>query len=294
MSFFVTGSESFIGRVLLDRCAARGIEAVGVDAAAPDTPTSKKADIRDPALADVMPEGATVIHLAAISRDLDCRADPARAFDVNVNGTLNVAAAARKRSAKQLVFASSEWVYGDVRNDDVQLEDQPIDVTAMKSEYALSKIVAEQLLKLTCKLPGVTVLRFGIVYGSRPSNWSAVENLFNAVRTRDEITIGSAATARRFIHVSDIVSGILAAVGRSGFEIFNLSGDRPIMLGDVIESSGRLLGRRPRVVESNSAQPSVRNPDNRKARASLAWKPEVGLAAGLADLKTFLDVVSQG
>ena len=293
MSLFVTGSESFIGRVLLDRCAALGVEAVGVDAAAPDTTASKKADIRDLSLADLMPEGATVIHLAAISRDSDCRTNPALAFDVNVNGTLNVAAAAQKRAARQLVFASSEWVYGDVRNDGVQVEDQPIDVTTMKSEYALSKIVGEQLLKLTCKLPAVTVLRFGIVYGTRPSNWSAVENLFNAVRTQDEITIGAAATARRFIHVNDIADGLLASRGRTGFEIFNLSGDGLITLGDVVDASQTLLGRQVKVVESNPAQPSIRNPDNRKARANLAWKPEVGLVAGLADLNTFLESVSQ-
>ncbi len=289
MSIFITGSESFIGRVLLDQCAALAISAVGIDATAPDSETSRKADIRDPDIADLIPEQATVIHLAAISRDSDCRDDPERAFDVNVNGTLNVAAAAQQRGALQLIFASSEWVYGDVSNDEVQLEDRPIDVTSMRSEYALSKIVGEQLLKLTCKLPAVTVLRFGIVYGTRPSNWSAVESLFNAVRTKDEITVGATATARRFIHVSDIAAGLLASRGRSGFEIFNLSGDRPITLGEVVETSAKLLDRRVKVTESNPTQPSVRNPDNGKAREILGWKPEVGLAAGLDELKSFLE-----
>ena len=38
--------------------------------------------------------------------------------------------------------------------------------------------------------------------------------LFNAVRSRDEVTVGSKATARRFIHVDDIAAGILASRGR--------------------------------------------------------------------------------
>lgn len=294
LSIFVTGSESFIGRALLSRCHTQGIDATGIDAAAPNTATSKRADIRDLEIADLIPHGATVVHLAAVSRDPDCRADPRNAFDINVNGTLNVAAAAQRRAASQLIFASSEWVYGDVRNDEIQREDRPIDVTAMKSEYALSKIVGEQLLKLTCALPAVTVLRFGIVYGPRTSNWAAVESLFNATRTQDEITIGSAATARRFIHVGDIASGILASVGRSGFEVFNLSGDRPITLGEVIESSARMHGRRVRIVESNPAQPSVRNPDNAKARAELGWKPAFDIEAGLADLKAFFEASGRG
>jgi nucleoside-diphosphate-sugar epimerase len=236
-----------------------------------------------------VPEAATVVHLAAIARDADCRANPREAFDVNVNGTLNVAEAARKRHASQFVFASSEWVYGDVANGEVQLEHRSIDVSATKSEYALSKIVAEQLLKLASAGSDVTILRFGIVYGPRPSNWSAVEDLFNSVRTQDEIAVGAKATARRFIHVDDIAAGILASRGRSGFEIFNLSGDRPITLGEVIETSARLLHRRVRIVETSPAHPSVRNPDNTKARAELGWKPRVDLAAGLADLKTFFD-----
>jgi nucleoside-diphosphate-sugar epimerase len=275
-------------------CGARGIDAVGIDSNAPDTAVSKQADIRDPAMADLIPEGSTVVHLAAVSRDPDCRADPKAAFDVNVNGTLNVATAARKRHAAQLIFASSEWVYGDVRNDEVQVEDQSIDVTAMKSEYALSKIVAEQLLRLTSNGSAVTVLRFGIVYGPRQANWSAVEALFNSVRTKDEVTVGAKATARRFIHVDDIASGILASRGRSGFEIFNLSGNRPVTLGEIVDTSATLLGRRVRVVESNPWHPSIRNPDNAKARSVLGWTPKVGIEEGLADLKTFFDGSGDG
>ncbi|MEK6584265.1 MAG: NAD(P)-dependent oxidoreductase, partial [Nitrospirota bacterium] len=205
------------------------------------------------------------------------------------NGTLNIASAAQKRKAAQLVFASSEWVYGDVRNDEVQLEDRPIDVTAMKSEYALTKIVGEQCLKLSGTQPAVTVLRFGIVYGPRRDNWSAVENLFNAVRTQEEVKVGAVKTARRFIHVDDIVTGILACRGRSGFEVFNLSGDRPVSLGEVIETSAKLLNRRVKVVETNPTQPSIRNPDNAKARAQLNWQPAIDLKTGLSGLRQFLE-----
>lgn len=289
MKLFVTGSESFIGRRLFAHCKTSGIDAVGIDSIASARAESTQADIRDRAIADLIPEEAIVVHLAAISRDPDCRADPRGAFDVNVNGTLNVAAAAEKRKAMQLIFASSEWVYGDVRNDEVQLEDRSIDVTAMKSEYALTKIVGEQCLKLACKLPAVTILRFGIVYGPRAGNWSAVENLFNTVRTQNEVKVGSAKTARRFIHVDDIVTGILACRGRSGAEIFNLSGDRPVSLGEVIETSAKLLSRRIKVVETNPSQPSIRNPDNTKARAQLGWQPAIDLRAGLSGLRQFLE-----
>lgn len=288
MTLFITGAESFIGRALMARCDAVGQELTGIDGAASTAPRIQKADIRDPAITDLIPEGATVVHLAAISRDPDCRADPRTAFDVNVTGTLNMAAAAQKRGAHQFIFASSEWVYGGVRNDEIQREDQPIDITAMTSEYAISKIVAEQCLKLSFRIPAMTILRFGIVYGPRSGNWSAVESLFNSVLTKDEVKVGALNTARRFIHVEDIVSGILASRGRSGLEVFNLSFDRLISLGDVIQTSMKICERRPKIVETNPSQVSIRNPDNGKARAELGWAPVFDLDAGLKTLADFM------
>jgi nucleoside-diphosphate-sugar epimerase len=288
MTLFVTGGESFIGRALVARCKKHGIDVAGIDLKAPRGSLMKQADIRDSAVGDLIPEGATIVHLAAISRDADCRADPRAAFDVNVNGTINILAAAQQRKALQFIFASSEWVYGDVKDNSAQVEDQAIDVTTTKSEYALTKIVGEQYLRLVSKLPATTILRFGIVYGPRADNWSAAEALLNTVRTQPEVKVGSLATARRFIHVSDIVDGILATRGFIGFQIFNLSGDRPVSLGEVVKTSMEITGRQPSVVETNAAYPSIRNPDNAKMRKNSGWRPSIDLKAGLLSVADFL------
>jgi nucleoside-diphosphate-sugar epimerase len=285
---FITGAESFIGRALIARCKKDGIAFVGTDARVPAGSATLQSDIRDPAIAELMPKGATIVHLAAISRDSDCRSDPRLAFEVNVGGTATMLSAAMRRQAAQFVFASSEWVYGEVTGGSVQTENQAIDVTTIKSEYALTKIVAEQYLRLVSKLPATTILRFGIVYGPRGENWSALESLVNSVQNKPEISVGALATARRFIHVEDIVSGILAACGRKGFEIFNLSGDRPISLREVISEAEAISGRFPKLVEENPSNPSVRNPDNRKAKAELGWKPRRDLHSGVQDVYNFI------
>ncbi len=291
MTLFVTGAQSFIGAELLHLGRQQALDIAGIDLA-PARPGCQQADIRDPHLADLIPPGTqTVIHLAAVSRDPDCRANPRLAFDVNVTGTLNLIEAAKARQVPQFIFASSEWVYGSVHNDEAQVEDQPIDATRLQSEYALTKLVGEQCLRLaqTAGLPAATVLRFGIVYGPRPANWSAVEALFNAVRLQEHVQVGNRQTARRFIHVTDIARGLLAARGRTGYEVFNLSGDRLITLAEVVQTSARLLRRQPRLVETNPAQLSIRNPDNAKARALLNWRPEIDLEAGLHSLHLYLE-----
>lgn len=291
----VTGSESFIGSSLAAVLEAAGEPWVGIDTIAVH-PRTQRADIRDAGVADLIAEGGTLIHLAALSRDADCRRNPREAFDVNVNGTLNLVEAARSRGVRQFIFASSEWVYGEVANEEVQVEDAPLDATRLVSEYALTKLAGERLLAGAARrgdFPSVTVLRFGIVYGPRPTNWSAVEMLYDAVAHKDVVEVkGSLATARRFIHVEDICSGILAAArcGGTGFAVYNLSGDRLVTLGQVIEESMRLTGRRPRVVEGAPKAVNVRNPDNGKARAKLDWSPALDLHLGLATLQPVVAV----
>lgn len=288
MRLVITGSQSFIGRQLLSLCDARGLEHTTIDALPDERAGHRTLDIRSPVLADAIPDKTdALIHLAAVSRDQDCRRDPAACLDVNVAGTLNVVRAAERRRVPQVIFASSEWVYGEVANAEVQTEESPIDVQHLGSEYAVTKVIGERLLWLA-SLAGpmnATVLRFGIVYGPRPGNWSAVENLFHAVRTQDPVEVkGSLDTARRFIHVADIASGILSAVGRTGFEVFNLSGDSLVSLRHIIETSAQILGHRPTVLERDPAAISIRNPSNDKARRVLRWEPALGLTAGLATL----------
>ena len=298
MTLIVSGSESFIGTALKGQCRAQGLEVIGLDTRPSSDSGHLQVDIRSSQLQDALPSDAeALVHLAAISQDRDCRRDPRLAFEVNVGGTLNLLQAAQAKRVKQVIFASSEWVYGDVRQDAVQTEDAVIDAGRLTSEYALTKIVGERLLAIASQRDGppVTVLRFGIVYGPRPSAaWSAVESLFEAVRTRDTVEIGSRRTARRFIHVTDIAHGILAAVGRSGYEIFNISGEQLITLQDIIEESAQLLTRRPHVIERRPDAFSIRNPDNRKAREILGWTPRISLREGLSTLRAVPAEVGHG
>ena len=281
MSVFVTGAESFVGHALTAACDEAGILIEGVDHVQSVSPRWQHADIRDPALADLIPNGSIVVHLAAVSRDSDCRSDPMTAFDVNVNGTLNVADAARQRGCPQIVFASSEWVYGDVANTSVQVEEAAIDGTRLDSEYAISKLVAERLLQLGSYVPGTTILRFGIIYGPRDSNFSAVESLLKKVYAGDRLEIGSGRTARRFIHVDDIAAGIVASFGRRGCEVFNLCGSDLVSLRDVVEASARITGMAVDLVETAPDRPSIRNPVNDRALRELSWRPEIDLEEGL-------------
>ena len=283
-NLFITGAESFVGKRLVKHCKDKKISYSGVDVVASEDSNISKIDICDVDLSEMIPFDSVVIHLAAISRDPDCARNPSLANKVNVEGTLNVLRSAKVKDCRQLIFASSEWVYGQVSNDSEQQESDEIHIQRLDSIYAITKAVGEHYLRLLREDLAVTILRFGIIYGSRPSNWSAVESLFDSVKNKEEVVVGSLKAGRRFIHVDDICAGILAAVGQTDFEIFNISSDSTVTLGQVIEESMRIHGTTPRVAESSPEKISLRNPSNLKAKQRLNWSPLVSLSDGLKSL----------
>src|SRR5512142_2809004 len=100
----VTGSESFVARELIKQCKAAKIGVIGIDAVEPSNRgyTFVKGDIRDRDIASRLPKDAdALIHLAALSRDPDCKGKALECFDINVLGTLNMLAAAKASDAKQ-------------------------------------------------------------------------------------------------------------------------------------------------------------------------------------------------
>jgi nucleoside-diphosphate-sugar epimerase len=264
---FLTGAAGFIGKRLVDRCSAEGRTVVATDVSLhPDW------NILNPQIADMIPEGSIVIHLAALSDNKQCDADPDEAWRINVEGTGNLARAAQRRKCKQFILASSEWVYEGLEG--------PCPETRSLTEsnqgvYARTKMWAEKTLLFT--LPEqATILRFGIVYGPRKEAGSAVESIVRARRNGEVPRIGSLRTARRFIHVEDVASGILASIGHTG--VYNLTGNDLVELGDLIG---------PTVIVDDLPNTSIRDAPNDKARITFGWEPVYTIETGM---KTLVEV----
>lgn len=276
MKILITGSKGFIGRGLVLQCKKAGVEVLEADL--------PEIDIRKTDIVSSIPEGVdAIVHLAALSRDPDCKNRAQECFDLNVMATLNLIRAAEQRKAKQFIFASSEWVYDNCIANEVKNEESFINIVNHKSEYALSKLVSEANLrqKYQYGFCPVTILRFGIIYGPRTANFSAVESLFNAVKNENEVSVGSLKTGRYFIYISDIVSGIIKSIGLKGFNIINLEGDRLITLGDIIKTAKKVLEKNPKIIEKDFSNFNIRRVSNKKAKRILNWKPEIRLEQGL-------------
>lgn len=294
MHVCVTGSNSFIGKAFLQYCDNNQIQVTGIDLVANERSDCFQGDITKDEIADLIPEGVdAIVHLAALSKDPDCRGKAVKCFDSNVMATLRLMDIAANKSCKQFIFASSEWVYSHYLEDAPVTEETLIDISKHKSEYALSKLVSEANLRQRF-LQGfcdVTVLRFGIVYGPRPGNWCALESLMNQSATQDTVSVGSAATARQFIHVDDVARGIGASIGHPGFDVFNIQGDSLVTLREVVETSAALFGRTVALQETNPDFPSIRTVSGAKAAEKLNFTPEITLQDGIRSVANFLGLM---
>lgn len=174
MRVLITGSHGYIGSVLGTELARAGHDVAGLDAFfyegcdfgddASDIPTVRR-DVRDVTRDDF--EGFdAVVHLAALSNDPvgDLNAD--WTYEINLEGTLRVARAAKEAGVRRFLFASSCSMYGASGTDEHLDELAPLrPLTA----YAESKARAEDgLLKLADAGFVPVSMRNATVYGASP------------------------------------------------------------------------------------------------------------------------------
>lgn len=281
---FITGCESFIGKFLIKECIKKNIKYFGIDINTKNTKYTKKMDLRDRKLEKYITKNSIIIHLAAISKNILCLRNPKLAMDVNINGTINLIHSAARKQAKKFIFASSIWVYGEKNISKKVDENEIIDANKINSIYILSKITIERYLKIVNLFKTVIILRFGIAYGSsKEESWSIVEQIFDLVKknkNKNYINIRSKKTSRCFIHVNDLVDGILKSTKyNSKFSIFNLSGNRLISVIDIIKITKKILNIKNNILvkQSHEFQPSIKSTCNNKMKNTLNWYPKIEL-----------------
>ena len=177
-------------------------------------------------------------------------------------------------------------------------EDSIINFNNLGSEYALSKVICENILQYYCSINNIncTILRFGIIYGPRQTkkNWSAVESiLFNLYEKKKSITIGSKKTARRFIYVKDVVEGIISSIPLGGINILNVTGDEMVSLEKIVEIGNKILKNKCNIIEKDKINFNVRDAENNKIKKLTLWTPKFNFELGAKKiLESFKDFSS--
>jgi UDP-glucuronate 4-epimerase len=310
MKVLLTGAAGFIGSHLAERLRARGDTVVGFDNFDRFYPRAVKernlaglgqdagfllieGDLRRPADLDRALDAAAgadvVVHLAALAGVRPSLQEPARFWDVNVTGTLNLLTAARARGLGRLVFASSSSVYGLDSQPPFRESDpcgRPL------SPYAATKRACELMAFNAHHLDGmdVTCLRLFTVYGPRQRPDLAIHKFTRLIAAGEPLELyGDGTASRDYTWVGDIVDGIVAAIDQQrrasgpAYRIYNLGGSQGTNLRAMVDQLSAALHRRP-IITARPDQPGdmrVTLADVSLAARDLGYAPRVDIATGI-------------
>lgn len=310
MRAVVTGGAGFIGSHLVDRLASAGWDVDVVD----DLRFSRSfmSDDEEPeyvrdwtrrvrtvwkSVSEARPELErldAVFHLASPVGPVGVLAEAGR---IAPQVTADAASVVRwaRRGQCPLVYVSTSEVYGSGHADS---EADPCvfqPASSARKEYAVAKLAAETMLLNTPGLDVRIVRPFNVAGPRQRTDGGFVLPRFVAQALAGEsLTVYQPGTQRRaFTHVSDIVTGLVAALerGRAG-EVYNLGNpDNACSIWDLAAEVIEAVGHGTRELVDPQAlwgsafrEAPDKLPDIRKARIELGWEPTLTRAEIIRDV----------
>jgi nucleoside-diphosphate-sugar epimerase len=216
----VTGSEGYIGTLVIQMLLKEGYEVTGLDACffkdgnldnsiLPNYKLIKK-DIRDVKKEDLENKNFfAVIHLAALSNDPLGMLDEQLTLDINYHASVNLAKISKELGIERFLFSSSCSLYGDGNG---KILDET-SISNPQTTYGKSKILAEsEISKIADESFSPTFMRNATAFGFSPRMRFdiVVNSLSGFAKVDKEIKIlGDGTPWRPLVHVQDICKAFL-------------------------------------------------------------------------------------
>ena len=270
----VTGHRGFIGAHLVRDLQAAGARVSAIEG---DVTTASTWHA----------EFEVLFHLAAVMGERFSE-KPGFGFSVNVGGTIQALEACRTNGA-DLVFPSTCGVYDPRLSGAVSEEADARPATP----YGQSKLAAEAICQSYAEHFNVRcrVLRLFNVYGRGQNPGFLIPYLVSSALGGSNVQLRNPESRRDFVHVSDVVSALVAAgANPARFSILNIGQGQTLAVRDVVEAVGRILGRNVSWRQAGGQfdpQPAV-YADTRKAKNELGWVPLMDFEKGLRSMVELL------
>ncbi len=295
----ITGGAGFIGSHLCERLLDRGEEVLCLD----NFYTGTKDNIRHllarpnfellrhDVWLPIYVEVQRIFNLACPASPVHYQTDPVSTTKTAVLGAINMLGLAKRRRARILQASTSE-VYGDPQVHP-QREDYwgYVNPIGPRACYDEGKRCAETLFFDYHRQNGVDirVVRIFNTYGPRmhPRDGRVVSNFIVRALTGEPIAIyGDGSQTRSFCYVDDLVDGLVAMMDQER-EVgpLNLGNPTEFTIRELADTVLRLTDSRSEITfrPLPPDDPVRRQPDIRRARASLEWEPKVALEDGLKE-----------
>ncbi|MGY1643105.1 NAD-dependent epimerase/dehydratase family protein [Geodermatophilus sp. SYSU D00703] len=316
MRVLVTGASGMLGRATATTLLEHGHEVTVLQRRPSGLPCAEVlADVADPAAVARAARGRdAVLHLAA---KVDVTGPAAAFVAANVEGTRAVVGACRTADVGRLVHVSSPSV-AHAGTALVGVGAEPADPARARGNYSRSKAVAErEALAADSASLAVLAVRPHLVWG--PGDLQLVARVVERARAGRLPVIGSGAALIDTTYVDNAAAALVAAVDACGpvhGEALVVSNGEPRPVAEVLRrlcAAAGVPGPRGRVpfpaayaagaavegvwalTRRRSTPPMTRFLagqlatahwfDQRRTRAALGWRPQVGLEEGFARLR---------
>ena len=306
----VTGGTGFLGSALVRRLISLGHFVRVIDnefrssidrlKSCKDQIDWVKGDIRDPkAVLTSMENIDTVIHLAAINGTKFFYERPDLVLDVGVRGILNVLDGCKKWEISDLIVASSSEVYQTplkIPTDEKEPLKVP-DVSNPRYSYGGSKIITELLAMNYQGTPRqrTVIFRPHNVYGPDMGGEHVLPELIvkilKSIKSHPSGPLpleiqGSGHESRCFIHIDDMVDGIVLLMESGKHrQIYHVGNPEEISMADLAQKLAAYFGRNLALKPGPLSLGSTlrRCPSIEKIK-QLGFSPKISLDQGLASI----------
>jgi nucleoside-diphosphate-sugar epimerase len=282
----VVGSEGNIGTPLVQHLKRAGLEVLESDIRPAWRDGYVMADINQPV--DLLPafdwKPDVVFLLSAMVSRVTCEQASSLAIATNLGGINNVLQLSKRAGAKVVFFSTSE-VYGPGldRMDEAEPHPNP------NNRYGLSKLLGEQLVEYEVRTHGLEAvsLRPFMVYDE---DEDLGDHRSAMIRFSSELAQGRPievhrGSARSWLHISDAVRAIEAAVRVKEYAAINIGHPDVVPIATLADMIRRELGADPSLVREVDLPPrmtSIKRPVLNRMRTVLGVEPTVSLNDGVA------------
>jgi UDP-glucose 4-epimerase len=228
MRFLVTGGGGYLGRRLIPLLLRAGRASLldRSEGFRPEGASFMKGDIRDPSID--LSGFDVVFHLAAMSLPSMVEKDRDAAWDVNVNGTMNICR--RLSKGQRLVFMSSSHVY----DKSLAAPHGEGELPGPSNFYGLTKLVGEQVVRFHSRQQGFShaILRLFNSYSADQPKGLIIGDVTEKYRSGGTVEISNPEAVLDMVHADDAVKVI---AGAASFDegTYNVCSGHPVTVGEI-------------------------------------------------------------
>jgi UDP-glucose 4-epimerase len=312
-AILLTGSSGFIGATLCEDLLNKGYKVIGLDIII-STRSHKNyqeynIDISDANAFTLLSnlKISAVLHLAAKIRVDESMSNPEMYYKHNVIGTINLLNWCQSNDIRNIVFASTAGVYGEISiGVNGYIEEEAANPVSV---YGRTKLMCENILQdyaLAYSFKGY-IFRFFNVCGGSELNHGAPIHLVplvvnNILNNRDVSIFGTdyktrdGTCIRDYVHLKDISNAFILAYEKgfdfNGFKVYNLGSGEGFSVKEMINEIYKVMSNKINIKskilckDRRPGDADILVANSGLAYKELGWKWERGLEVMIEDTIT--------